>query len=248
MMGIIRELYGDLLWPTPAIIIGQMLSGNTVGGLWDRVSTTAVGRVDPVGEFIGQDGVIEYFVGTLWTGISRVSQVVFHKILAQDNWVASTVDMLFNAIDPSNPEAPPFMQWNYTQSGFFTFNDQDQIQSMDLIIHKLGHAPSPYPVEIVTSCHAILNVAGCNATHDPNGFYTDMDDCITFMQGIEFGNYDNVRQDTVVCRSFHSILAIARPHVHCSHSGKTGTGTLASGAPAPKCTPHPYADYYLKNY
>ncbi|KAB5528939.1 hypothetical protein GE09DRAFT_1253082 [Coniochaeta sp. 2T2.1] len=75
----------------------------------------------------------------------------------------------------------------------------------------------------------------------PNQEYDSVDDCVGFMSGRAFGNFDEVWGDNVVCRSLHTILARLRPTVHCPHVGKVG-GSEAEGF---KCTNIKYTvDYF----
>jgi len=133
------------------------------------------------------------------------------------------------------------LAYNLTQSGSFTFNSANQIQSMDLIIHNLGFAVNGIntPANTLGVCEAILFAANCNSVMDPAGFYTDVNDCVTFMNSISFGSWDNLRTNSVSCRTYHAILAIARPQVHCPHAGKTGGGV---------CVDVPYTSLYNEQF
>jgi len=236
--GVVRQLYESLVWPTPAIMMQQMVANQTHGGMWDLVDENAFGRVDPAGEFTTRDGILEYFYGEVYLGPAQINQVWINKIFAHGNKVAVTVDMQFNWFT-TFPNGSLLRTWNLTQSGFFTFNDKNQILSMDIVIHNVGWAQGAPDIDLPGLCNIILNVAHCDKTNDPAGFYTDIQDCISFMQTVDLGSYDNYRSNSQVCRQFHATLAIARPAVHCPHAGKTG---------APYCVAHNYADYYSQQY
>ena len=132
---------------------------------------------------------------------------------------------------------------NVTQTAFFTFDNNNLVSSVEAINHNLAWAFENFQLSpnelIATTCNNILNIAKCGPSNDPLGYYTDMNDCMNFMASIPLGTLDKARDNSVVCRQYHSTLAIARPNVHCSHSGKTGGG---------KCVVSNYADYYLSNY
>jgi len=236
--GVVRQLYESLVWPTPALMMQQMITNKTTGGMWDLVDDNAFGRVDPAGEFTTKDGILEYFYGEVYLGPSQIEKIWINKLFAHGNIVAVTVDMQFNWFS-TFPNGTLLRVWNLTQSGFFTFNDNNQILSMDIVIHNVGWAQGPPNIDLPTLCTIILDVAKCDKTMDPLGYYTDIRDCISFMEVLDLGTYDNFRQNSTVCRQFHATLAIARPAVHCPHAGKTG---------APYCVPHTYTDYYAQQY
>jgi len=242
LTGTISSLYNSLVFPTPQIIMGQLITGQTVGGIWDLVATNAVGRVDPLGEFSTKDGIVEYFYGQVWTGGSQIQQVVINKLLVEGNEVTISVDLHFYIYD-TWPGGQLLTDYNLTQSGVFTFNDQNQIQSMDLVIHNLGKAVNwffaDHAGEITRLCEIILDDAFCSSSLDPTGYYANMDDCVSFMNTVDYGTWDDIRENSVACRQFHAILAIARPQVHCPHAGKTGGG---------KCVPSVYTNYYLTQF
>jgi len=236
--GVVSQLYHSLVWPTPAIMMQQMITNQTHGGMWDLVDDNAFGRVDPAGEFTTKDGILEYFYGEVYLGVSQITNIWINKLFAHGNIVAVTVDMQFNWFDKF-PNGTLLRVWNLTQSGFFTFNDKNQILSMDIIIHNVGWAQGAPDVDLPGLCNIILNVAHCDKTNDPNGYYKDIQDCIAFLQTVELGTYDIYRSNSIVCRQFHATLAIARPQVHCVHCGKTGI---------PYCVAHNYTDYYSQQY
>lgn len=138
------------------------------------------------------------------------------------------------------------LEYNLTQTTTFIFNADGLVEGAEAIIHNLAHfgdsltTPKPsHPAFIQQTCGILLFSANCTADKDPSGHYTSFEDCVTFMSGLEFGTWGNLRSNTVVCRFYHSVLAMVRPGVHCSHSGKTGGG---------KCIVKDYNDYYTKNF
>ena len=162
----------------------------------------------------------------------------------QDNVVSSRIVFKLNYYNFPNADQILYSV-NITQTAIFTFDNNNLVSSVEAINHNLGWAfenfqffTNPAALFGVT-CNNILNIAKCDATNDPLGYYTDMTDCINFMASIKLGTLDKVRENSVVCREYHSTLAMARPSVHCPHTGKTG------GA---KCVANNYADYYLSNY
>ena len=231
-LSIVEEVYQSLIWPTPIYIIEALIAGvpTPVSNLF---AVDSIGRVDPAGVFATQDGLVEYFYGAVWTGGDRVSNITFRKLTVTNSVVSLTVDLTFAQYYGNTL----LYYYNLTQSGTFSFNSQNTIQSVDLIIHNLGAAPHLY-VNPTTQCDIILYSAKCNSTYDPLGYYTNFTDCVNYFTNIyEVGTWDNFYFDgnNTICRLYHSILAIARPEVHCPHAGKTGGGV---------CVPHLYQSYY----
>jgi len=237
---IVHDLYTSLVYPGPAIVMQQLITGQTFGGIWDHVADNAVGRVDPAGDFSDKDGIVEYFYGAVWTPQSHILNVTVQKLIVQGNVAYIDVDMFFQNY---NLQGQPVLAYNLTQTGSFTFNKHNKIKSIDLIIHNLGMTANAinanHTQAALDLCSVVLFVANCTAAMDPDGFYSDYPSCVAFMNTIGFGTWDNLRTNSIACRQYHAILAIARPQVHCSHAGRTGGGA---------CIDTPYEDLYLKQY
>jgi hypothetical protein len=244
MMNKVRQLYDSIKWPAASQWAEKIKNGDETGAYFDLFDPKAEGRIDPLGELEGFEGTAEYFVGSVWTGVTRLMTIRFGHIYASGNFVGIDVDMTFHHYD--NLEAPaPSHIYNLTQTGTFRFNNENKIQTLDLVIRNVQNTVKVLSVNENTPaskqiiCHTIVNIAKCDATHDPKGYYTSMEDCMYWMDNYEFGTWDNVKQNTTVCRQYHSTLAILRPTYHCPHTGKTGGGV---------CIPHSAADWYLHQY
>ena len=243
-LSIVQAVYQSLIYPTPAIIMGALIAGQPVP-LEAFIAVNATGRVDPLGQFSDQDGIVEYFYGTVWTGAARISKITFKKLTTQNNIVSVNVVLTFDIYDP--PQQNILYSYNLTQTGAFTFNSNKLIQSMDLIIHNLGansdYTTPAYDQNVIGQiCFLILEVAKCNSTFDPAGYYTSQADCFNhFMNVYQWGSWDNIyfNGNCTICRYFHTLLAIGRPAMHCSHAGKTGGG---------KCINHNYATYFNEDF
>lgn len=233
----VRLIYDSLIWPVPQTIMGGLIYGDN-SFMETLFAPNAAGRVDPVGSYSDFEGIVEYFYGTVWQGFAKVQSVDMRKIVAQGNEVASRVNILIGYYDQDDNL---MFSANTTQTGIFTFNEDNLVEKTELIIHYLGKANAGQSAaEIIgAACHFIMNVAQCTSEHDPDGYYNDFNDCYAHLSGLNIGSWDDVPSDTAICRYYHSLLAIARPHQHCSHSGKTGGG---------KCIDTPYSDYYKKEY
>jgi len=236
---IAQTVYLSLIWPTPYAIMQAVIAG-VPSPVAQYFIPTAKGRVDPLGEYFDQDGIVEYFYGTVWTGASRVSEVVFQKIVVTGNIVAVRVRILIN--NYNQDQSAILYSYNLTQTTMFTFTENNLISSLEAIIHNLAWNSDPQTPKSTQVaqlfCGAILYQ--CNASNDPDGYYTDMNDCVDhFLNVYQWGTWGYMRSNTSVCRIFHSLLAIGRPSIHCVHTGKTGGG---------KCTDHIYSEYYNEDF
>ena len=113
------SVYSSLIWPTPAIIMGELSQGIFDGKISQIFATDAKGRVDPAGEFYNFEGIVEYFYGAVWTGATGVSKIYTKKSVVRDNIVGLRVDIEFDVYDPS--QSSIVFSYNMTQTSLFTF-------------------------------------------------------------------------------------------------------------------------------
>jgi len=132
------------------------------------------------------------------------------------------------------------------QSGTFRFNSQGLVESMDLIIHNLGPnsnhlSPPGSQSQIDMYCHLLLEVAHCNSTNDPTGYYHSNAECHQYFNSYRWGSWDDIyfNGNTSICRFYHALLAIGRPSIHCPHAGRDGGGV---------CIDHEYTTYFDTNF
>jgi len=215
----IEELYQNLIFPTPTLILAGQVS---VSHIFD---TSVEGRVTPVGQFHDPEGVNEYFFGLASTPTSRVVAVDIKSLVASGDKVAVEVDIRFDR--PSRPPAERFQ--TLRQTGFFTFNKRNRVVSFDLAILNLGAAINP-----TSEAERQANIQGVCAlltTGFPGqpatcpGTYASFPDCVAFMNSIPYGTWDRANSNTVVCRQLHSLLTPFRPDVHCPHCSPGGAHT-----------------------
>lgn len=69
-----------------------------------------------------------------------------------------------------------------------------------------------------------------------NSQYKSTEDCVAQLTAKNYGSFDEVWADNVVCRSIHALLAAMRPEAHCVHVGPTGGG---------KCVDVDYDEVYV---
>lgn len=229
----VKKVYQNLVYPLPiAIIAGQY-------PITDLFASTVQGRVSPLGSFDDFTAVEEYFYGL--GASSQIDYVVFKTLVASGDYVAIEVDLFFNYTLQGRPSH------NLTQTGFYRFNSDDLIVSLDLDILNIGAVLDVYPTPeiqnatIINLCKTLVLTPGfcSNPATDPDGHYTDVDDCVEFFHSVPFGSWTRGNSNTVICRMLHTILTAFRPFEHCPHVGKTG---------GHKCVDMPYSDFYVKDF
>jgi len=233
----VEQVYLRLIYPQPILIITGQQSVS------DLFAPTAKGRVSPVGSFDDFTSIEEYFYGL--GAASRITQITFKKLAVTGNYVSIWVVLYFNGTATGQPS------YNLTQTGFYTFDSNNLIESVDLDILNLGWALDGDTLTNNASRQAIINnvcatLVGapghpgtCPPADDPTGFYSSIGDCQTFMNSIPFGTWAHANANSVICRELHTILTAFRPTVHCPHTGKTG---------GMKCVDTLYSSFYDEDF
>jgi hypothetical protein len=111
--------------------------------------------------------------------------------------------------------------------------------SFDLTIPYLGTAldlPSAaVPFIIQSVCQT--QEASCQGS---NQQYSSVDECVSFLTGIAVGSWNRANSNSVICRSFHSILGVvAQPSVYCPAIGPSGGGL---------CVDVPYDSHFATDF
>jgi len=233
----VNQVYQRLIYPTPLLI----MSGQQ--NVFDLFDINVKGRVSPVGSFDNFTAVEEYFYGL--GASSQITKITMQKLTVTGNYVSVWVIIFFDGTSTGQAS------YNLTQTGFFTFNSNNLISSVDLDILNLGWAldgdtltnNASRQAIINEVCGALVGVPGhpgtCPPADDPLGHYSSIGDCQTFMNSIPFGTWAHANSNSVICRQLHTILTVFRPTVHCPHTGKTGGG---------KCVDTPYSSFYDENF
>jgi len=155
---------------------------------------------------------------------------------ANSGYVASTWFQALGALtlDPS-------VQFNFTLSGFWRFNEEGLVTQYNLAIVEFNrfvqqfgfNFSDPNFVEYVM--FEICTVHSNNCT-GANQQYASFEECLGFLAKTRIGDGNLMSSNTVACRQLHAILAQLRPDIHCPHIGPTGGG---------KCIDQ---DWYGDNY
>lgn len=259
----VRRIYENLVFPTPIAIL---TGAQSVDDIFER--EVVKGRVTPVGSFLDFNAVVEYFYALAVTPGSQVQNVTFRSLFAGDDKVAVAVDIFFcrapdQQCDPSVPVSATSQ--TLTQVGFFQFNKENRVVSMDLNILNLGAAsdppndPAAHAAAIANVCTAltrihvepttgaVVNGGTCTSYFDSaddfsSGFVLSADpyeNCVNFMQSIPYGTWDRANSNSVTCRQLHTLLTAIDPEMHCPHASPSGGG---------KCIDHTYASYYDEDF
>jgi len=241
---IVSQIYADLIWPTPSSIMENLIAGLPTA-LGKNIAPNGVGRVDPLGAFYTHDGVVEYFYGAAWTGAVRCSNTSFIYLFSRGSMTYMSVDISLSIYDHAQQNV--LFSYVLRQSGTFRFNADGLVESLHLIIHNLGpnsnwQSPPGSQSQIDMFCSLIMDVAHCNSTNDTLGAYQNIAECQHYFTNVyRWGTWDDLyfNGNTSICRFYHTLLAIGRPSVHCSHAGKSGGG---------KCIDHVYETYFDHNF
>ncbi|HYQ04406.1 MAG TPA: hypothetical protein VER96_37290 [Polyangiaceae bacterium] len=259
----VREIYQNLVYPTP---IGILTGATTVDHLFERDSVK--GRVTPVGQFPDFGAVVEYFYALAVTPGSIVDGVKFRSLLSGDDQVSMAIDIHFcrspdGVCDPNVPNSATSQ--TLTQVGFFRFNKQNRVISMDLNILNLGAASDPpndpavhaaaigqlctalTVAHIEPTTGAVVNSGTCTSYFDSADDFpakfplaaSPFQNCMAFMQSIPYGSWDRANSNTVTCRQLHTILTAVDPDMHCPHTSADGGGA---------CIDFSYASYYDESF
>jgi len=259
----VREIYQNLVFPTP---IGILTGATSVAHLFERESVK--GRVTPLGQFPDYSAVVEYFYALAVTPGSIVDGVKFRSLLSGEDQVSIAIDIHFcrspdQVCDPDVPNSDTSQ--TLTQVGFYRFNKQNRVISMDLNILNLGKASDPpndpavhaaaigqlctalTVAHIEPTTGAVVDSGTCTSYFDsaedfPSGFPLAggaFENCVAFMQSIPYGSWDRANSNTVTCRQLHTLLTAVDPDMHCPHASADGGGA---------CVDFSYASYYEESF
>jgi len=233
-------VYTNLIYPTSTYILAGAMT------VTDLFANDTRGRVDPVGTFENFKLLTEYFYALAANPDNRITSIDINDLFGQGNEVFVRVNVFFEAVNPNTSKS-----FNLTQSGRYLFNDDDLIESVDVVIHYLGKTSNPPEIAgpyspqqmnlIQGICYTLTTSPGTcsNPALDPEGHYTSITDCMTYFMSIPYGTWDDAQANSVVCRQLHTILTYFDPVTHCVHTGKTGGG---------KCVDWPYEAYATEAY
>ncbi|KAF7300304.1 hypothetical protein HMN09_00913600 [Mycena chlorophos] len=236
----VQAIYNLTVYPNNLVIF----SGDIPPGLFNE---NATGRIDPVGDFFGFQDSVEYFFGLAPTPTGQAPNGVFSSadvvefVSGCPQVAASTVyftDRTLNA-DNTTGELVSMLK----QVAFWHFDDDGAVLDYDAWIPNIPKqvnltqpgffTPQGMNITLNTLC-----AAQASTCVGANQVYTSPEQCYEILSQRDFGDWDEVWGDNVICRTLHVRLALIRPEVHCPHVGPTGGG---------KCVYADYVQAYFSN-
>ena len=243
MISSLIDIYRNIFWPAVADVGSNLTAhtrNNVVFGYYDE---NVKARVDGFGEYYGIDAVVGYGFGQFATGQAMVNQATFSQVVAQGNSIHMRLDLyytIFTAPPPNNITVVD--GYNVTSSGIWEFNDEGKIVSVDVTHHNLQQTVrdvfANQTEKISEVCYIAVYLANCDATKDPLGYYHNYTDCVNFLTSIDYGSWDLLRDNNVICRYFHATLLLTN-QPYCTAVGKLGGG---------RCVAQDSRDYYTLGF
>lgn len=216
----ITKIYNLTVFPNQLPIIKHGAAGVPPG----LFSHDVVGRVDPVGDFVGFEDSIEYFFALApvpagngaFAAITRAQITEFNT--ACKDVAASVVYLYCNVVDPGSPNhgkaLAPLKQvafWRFDEEGAVLKYDA-WIPNLNTWVERTTAAPvtnKEFQLQSIQQICALTQMR-CNGA---NQQWTSVTECVTALSGKPYGNYDAAWGDNVVCRSIHLVLTQVRPDV-----------------------------------
>jgi hypothetical protein len=234
----ISSIYNLTVYPNQLPVF-QHGGAAVPAGLFNQ---NVVGRVDPVGDFVGFEDSIEYFfaLSPLPQGNGASAAITRYQITefssACRDIAASVVYLYCSVADPTSPNNGKSLA-PLKQVAFWKFDEQGAVLKYDAWIPNLNNwveattaGSLSNPQVQLGSIQQICAVTQMRCT-GANTQWTSIAECVTTLSQKPYGNYDAAWGDNVVCRSIHLVLTQVRPDIHCPHVGPTGGG---------KCVQVPY--------
>jgi len=244
--------FNNTIFPTPFLILqsGGLSLKNTL------VASNVRARLSPAGAFDEFEGVIEYFYGFVANPGFSVRSVDYVSIAATGNTVAAKVNLFIQNDNWERTASHPPLFFNISLFSFFTFNNQDLIQSIDISCPNLGKLldiedPALRNQIIIFTCTVLTQptpltnnrVGGScgfkNVFLGGTNYTAQYENCIAVMQSKPYGSRDRMNADNFVCRQVHSLLTPYGPDIHCPHTSQSGGGA---------CIEFSYDSFFQKNY
>jgi hypothetical protein len=183
-----------------------------------------VARITPVGEYVGQQGVDEYYYGLTTTPYGYVERVVKREIICKGNVTWGRIDL--HLVFPNNPVAhlPATILTHYFR---MVHDEQHRALIIETTFPNLGIGANLSPTELVPGlpfsltkrAAAVGGICG-QILYYCQGYplgYTDLPSCMQYMFSIEWGTWDRANANSTVCRQLHQGLTEWRPEIHCPH-------------------------------
>jgi hypothetical protein len=236
------KFFNNTIYPKPQTILqNQNL-------LLDILSPTVKSRISPAGSFDGFEGVVEYFYGFVAQPGLISQKVDIRSIAATGNTVAVKANILIVNGNYAQSGGFPPQFFNLSIFGFFTFDNNDKISSIDVSVPNLGKLLDVVgPAQLVQQlqqgriqfiCQLLTlpsalstNTSGTCGWYDPYNAGPNpgvqFQACVTFMNSIAYGSFNRMNANNFACRYIHALLTVSGPAAaaaHCPHVSIGGGG------------------------
>lgn len=194
-------------------------TSDDLGGLRDYFAPEVIGFFAPFGVFSTREQLLDYY-GALVGDLIHPNRMYLKHYLAEKNHVVAFIDLEFEK-GPLDGKGPEYA--NITQHVVYEFNIENQIIGVHSMLLASGKA-----LDLDESKERILQstcsrlISQCNQTHDPDGYFTTIDECVDFLYELKFGTYDYPQSNSVICRHLYSLLVSRNPKSYCRNAGRTG--------------------------
>ncbi|XMA15213.1 hypothetical protein WAI453_008004 [Rhynchosporium graminicola] len=225
----IETIYHLTVYPNNVPIVNNGASAVPAG----LFNVNATGRISPLGNFTGFDDSTEYFFGlapipskSAGVGIFKADVVSYTSgcpgVAASVVYLHTTKFTENGTIDAT--VKPTIL----SQVAFWRFDSSGAVLQYNAWLPelamwtKLAIGVDTSNSFVQTAVRSTLCTQIQENCSGPNLQYNSTAGCNAIMATKEFGSYDEVWGDNVVCRNIHVMLTHVRPEVHCPHVGPRG--------------------------
>ena len=215
----IAAIYNETIYPNNQAFIETGISAIPP----KLFSPNAAGRITPIGNFSGFEDSVEYFFGLTppvqaplydtWTKATITHFTSGCPEVASSVVLGETTGVNPNFTDTYGKKITTIKQvafWRFDTDGSVLYYDA-WLPNLRLYTTRLyGTAPNPQVNAAVIDQICGQATKLCTGA---NTQYSDKDDCVKQLSAKDFGDWDEVWGDNVVCRSLHVLLAGLRPDV-----------------------------------
>lgn len=238
----VQTFYEYLLQPYSTLVLNGSLSIDNI------ISTSLQAEIDPLG-FFNYSTIKGPYFGVADSPVSIATSVQFIDLFCSENKVF--VNVIYDTV--SLFTSPPTFLYNVTELGRFTFDDNNLVTKLHVVIPNLGRADASIgalddPAAVIAGACEILvgNYVVTNGTcpyspSNPNN-YVNVTDCINFLSALPFGNPDQLAANTSNCRATWSYVTNNEPNF-CSSAGKSGYPDCVDLEYGPAFYQCPYCPY-----
>jgi hypothetical protein len=223
--GIVEFLYGKIVYPFNIPYALGLADASAI------LAQDVIGRVNPLGQWVGFVKMVEYFFGIALSEYGYVGESVMRELICEGDITYGRVDLHMNFT--LSPIAKfPFN--NITQIFRFVHDPSTgAIKFAHISVENLGAGADVGPEEtlelapgfflnkreiiIGAICNQIQ--ASCVGEHQK---YADIPACVAAQSVIPWGTWNRANDLSFVCHQLHTTLVGLDPAIHCPHVAPDG--------------------------